>query len=192
MNSVDKNFLAGVDEVGRGPLAGDVVAAAVILGEGHGIVGLADSKKLSEKKREALFEEITEKALAFFVARASVEEIDELNILQASLLAMKRAVEGLVRQPVFVLVDGNKLPRWTYASEAVIKGDSLIEEISAASILAKVTRDRELDTLDTLYPGYGLARHKGYPTKAHLLALQHLGPCIIHRKSFGPVKSLLS
>src|SRR5690606_339492 len=115
-----------------------------------------------------------------------------INILQASLLAMKRAVEGLARQPEFVLVDGNKLPRWTYASEAVVKGDSLIEEISAASILAKVTRDRELDALDTLYPGYGLARHKGYPTKEHLLALQNLGPSSIHRKSFGPVKNLLS
>lgn len=192
MNSFDKNFLAGVDEVGRGPLAGDVVAAAVILGEDHGIVGLADSKKISEKKREVLFEQISAKALAFCVARATVDEIDELNILQASLLAMKRAVEGLARQPCFVKVDGNKLPRWSYASEAVVKGDSKIEEISAASILAKVTRDRELEVLDRLYPGYGLARHKGYPTKEHLLALQNLGPSTIHRKSFGPVKSLLS
>src|SRR5690606_11676153 len=125
-------------------------------GDNHGIVGLADSKKISEKKREALYEEIIEKALAFCVARASVTEIDKINILQASLLAMKRSVEGIERQPEFVLVDGNKLPRWTYASEAVVKGDSLIEEISAASILAKVTRDRELDALDTLYPGYGL------------------------------------
>lgn len=185
-------LLAGVDEVGRGPLAGDVVAAAVILGEQHGITGLTDSKKLSEKKREYLFEVIQEKSLAFCVARASVSEIDSLNILQASLLAMKRAVEGLHMQPQFVKVDGNKLPAWAYASEAIVKGDSLIEEISAASILAKVTRDRELDELDLLYPGYGLARHKGYPTKEHMLALERLGPSAIHRRSFGPVKNLLS
>lgn len=184
-------LLAGVDEVGRGPLAGDVVAAAVILGPDHGITGLTDSKKISEKKRESLFEQIREKSLAFCVARASVLEIDSLNILQASLLAMKRAVQGLHIQPQFVKVDGNKLPDWPYVSEAIVKGDSKIEEISAASILAKVTRDRELSELDLQYPGYGLARHKGYPTKDHLLALERLGPSAIHRKSFGPVKNLL-
>lgn len=192
MLNVRREFLAGVDEVGRGPLAGDVVAAAVILGADHGITGLTDSKKISEKKREQLFEKIQERALAFCIARASVNEIDHLNILQASLLAMKRAVEGLHRQPHFVQVDGNRLPTWAYASEAIVKGDSLIEEISAASILAKVTRDRELYELDLRYPGYGLARHKGYPTKEHVLALQKLGPSEIHRKSFGPVKNLLS
>ena len=188
----EPSLLAGVDEVGRGPLAGDVVAAAVILGKDHGIIGLADSKKISEKKRESLYEEIKEKALAFCVARASATEIDEINILQASLLAMKRAVEGLGVQPDYVVVDGNKLPAWTYPSEAIVKGDSKVEEISAASILAKVTRDRELCELDLRYPGYGLARHKGYPTKDHLLALEKMGPSEIHRKSFGPVKNLLS
>ncbi len=188
----DKNFLAGVDEVGRGPLAGDVVAAAVILGDNHGIENLADSKKISEKKREHLFEEIKTKAKAWCIARASVAEIDEINILHASLLAMKRAVEGLSHQPAFVQVDGNKLPKWTYASEAIVQGDGKIEEISAASILAKVTRDREMEALEIQYPGYGLARHKGYPTKTHLEALRLLGPSPVHRRSFGPVKNLLS
>ena len=183
--------VAGVDEVGRGPLAGDVVAAAVILGNDHGIAGLNDSKKLSEKKRDALYLEIKEKALAFSIARASVEEIDDINILQASLLAMKRAVEGLEIHPDYVYVDGNKLPKWQFASEAVVQGDGLIEEISAASILAKVTRDTEMVELDKSYPHYGFAKHKGYPTKVHMDALKLHGPSDIHRRSFGPVKKLL-
>lgn len=188
--SYDGHLLAGVDEVGRGPLAGDVVAAAVILDPQRPIVGLADSKKLSEKQRELLFVEIQEKALAWSVARASVEEIDRINILQASLLAMSRAVERLKVQPEHVLVDGNKLPRWPYRAEAIVKGDSRVPAIAAASILAKVTRDRELVLLDTTYPGYGLADHKGYPTAVHLEALRRLGVTPIHRRSFGPVKNL--
>jgi len=188
--SYSGHLLAGVDEVGRGPLAGDVVAAAVILDPQRPIVGLADSKKLSEKRRELLFVEIQEKALAWSVARASVEEIDRINILQASLLAMSRAVEMLNVQPEHVLVDGNKLPRWRYRAEAIVKGDSRVPAIAAASILAKVTRDRELVELDACYPGYGLADHKGYPTATHLAALQRLGVTPIHRRSFGPVKNL--
>ncbi len=184
-------LIAGVDEVGRGPLAGDVVAAAVVLGPNHGILGLDDSKKISEKKRELLFEEIKAHALCWSVGRASVKEIDEINILQASLLAMHRAVIGLKNQPNHVLVDGNKLPKWDYSSEAIVQGDGLIAEISAASIIAKVTRDREMQHLDSVYPGYGLAKHKGYPTKAHIEALKVLGPSPIHRLSFGPVKKLI-
>lgn len=179
---------AGVDEVGRGPLAGDVVAAAVILDPNKPIEGLADSKKLSEKKREYLFKQIQERALAFCIARASVAEIDKINILQASLLAMKRAVEGLGTQPEHVWVDGNKIPRWDYAAEAVVKGDSRVAAISAASILAKVTRDRELVALDKKYPGYGFAGHKGYPTAEHLAALAEKGVTPVHRTSFGPVR----
>jgi len=185
------SVIAGVDEVGRGPLAGDVVAAAVILPDDHGIVGLADSKKISEKKREALFEQIKNEALAWSVARASVAEIDELNILHASLLAMHRAVDGLSIRPEWVKVDGNKIPNWSYAAEAIVGGDGLVECISAASILAKVTRDRELLALDEKYPGYGLAKHKGYPTKQHLEALASLGITEIHRKSYAPVKKYL-
>lgn len=187
----DSRIVAGCDEVGRGPLAGDVVAAAVILDLRNPIMGLADSKKLSEKKRETLSAEIKHKAKAWCIARANVAEIDELNILHASLLAMKRAVEGLSLAPDFVYVDGNKLPQWDYASEAVIQGDSRVAEISAASILAKVARDTEMLSLDSQYPGYGLAKHKGYPTKAHLLALTELGVSAIHRRSFAPVKKLL-
>ncbi len=183
--------VAGVDEVGRGPLAGDVVAAAVILGENHGILGLNDSKKISEKKRLSLKEEIQEKAVAWCIARASVEEIDRLNILHASLLAMKRAVEGLSVQPEHVLVDGNKLPHWDYSSEAVIQGDSRVQEISAASILAKVTRDAEMVALEEEYPGFGFAKHKGYPTKVHMEALEKFGPTKIHRTSYAPVKKFL-
>ena len=182
------NLAAGVDEVGRGPLAGDVVTAAVILDPNNPIDELNDSKKLSEKKRERLFVEIQAKALCWCVARASIDEIDEINILQASLLAMKRAVEGLSIQPEHVWVDGNKLPQWHYSAEAVVKGDSRVAAISAASILAKVTRDREMVELDKLYPGYGLAGHKGYPTKAHLLALDELGVTDIHRRSYAPIK----
>ncbi|WP_444889742.1 ribonuclease HII [Microbulbifer sp. DLAB2-AA] len=185
------DLLAGVDEVGRGPLAGDVVAAAVILDPAEPILGLADSKKLSEKKRESLFEEICERALSFSIARATVEEIDQINILQASLLAMRRAVEQLPLQPEFVLVDGNKRPDWSYACDTVIKGDSRVAAIAAASILAKVTRDREMVELDARYPGYGLAGHKGYPTKAHMQALEELGPSALHRVSFAPVRKLL-
>lgn len=184
-------ILAGVDEVGRGPLAGDVVAAAVVLDEHRPIQGLADSKKLSEKKREILFSEICEKAISYCVARANVEEIDQLNILHASMLAMKRAVEGLHLQPDHVLVDGNRLPKWRYSSEAIVQGDASVAAISAASILAKVTRDREMVILDDLYPGYGFAEHKGYPTAFHLAALQSLGPSPIHRRGYAPVRQLL-
>lgn len=182
---------AGVDEVGRGPLAGDVVAAAVILDPNKPIEGLNDSKKLSEKKREFLFGEIREKALSFCVARASVEEIDDINILQASLLAMKRAVEGLAVEPEHVWVDGNKIPNWRFPAEAVVKGDSRVAAISAASILAKVTRDREMVAFDEVYPGYGFAGHKGYPTKVHMEAVDRLGVTPIHRTSFGPIRAKL-
>ena len=183
--------IAGVDEVGRGPLAGDVVAAAVILDPARPIQGLRDSKKLSESRREELAGLIRERAAAWAVARASVMEIDRLNILQASLLAMKRAVEALSLQPGYVLVDGNRLPQWSYPSEPVIKGDDRVPAIAAASILAKVQRDGELVELEARYPGYGFARHKGYPTAEHLEALQTLGVTPAHRRSFGPVAKLL-
>ncbi len=182
--------LAGVDEVGRGPLAGPVVAAAVILDPEKTIEGLADSKKLSEKKRDRLFDEITEKARAYCIARASVEEIDQLNILHASMLAMKRAVEGLSVVPEYVLVDGNRLPELSLPAEAVVKGDARVAEIAAASILAKVSRDREMIELDALFPGYGLAQHKGYPTKSHLDALRKQGVNKLYRRSFKPVADL--
>ncbi|WP_444933823.1 ribonuclease HII [Microbulbifer sp. JTAC008] len=185
------DLIAGVDEVGRGPLAGDVVAAAVILDPNKPIAGLADSKKLTEKKRERLFDEICERALSYSIARATVEEIDQLNILQASLLAMHRAVAQLSVQPEFVLVDGNKKPNWDYPCDTVVKGDGRVAAIGAASILAKVTRDREMVVLDFEYPGYGLAGHKGYPTKAHMEALQLQGPTPIHRTSFAPVRRLM-
>lgn len=180
---------AGCDEVGRGPLAGDVVAAAVILDPQNPIIGLDDSKKLTEKKRELLFDEIQAKAKSWCIARASVAEIDSLNILQASLLAMTRAVQGLAIEPEHVLVDGNKLPKWKYTAEAVVKGDSRVAAISAASILAKVTRDREMVALDKVYPGYGFADHKGYPTKVHMDALERLGITPIHRRSYAPVRA---
>lgn len=182
---------AGVDEVGRGPLAGDVVAAAVILDPNNPIEGLNDSKKLSEKKRERLFDEIREKSLSYCIARASVAEIDELNILQASLLAMKRAVVGLGTQPEHVLVDGNKLPRWNYRAEAIVQGDGRVPAIGAASILAKVTRDREMVALDAEYPAYGFGGHKGYPTKVHMQALESHGVTPYHRRSYAPVRKLL-
>ncbi len=184
-------LMAGVDEVGRGPLAGDVVTAAVILDPQKKIAGLNDSKKLSEKKRNSLFEEIKQSALAYSIARCCVEEIDEINILQASLLAMKRAVEGLLIQPEHVLVDGNKIPNWIYSAEAVIKGDARVECIAAASILAKVTRDREMVAFDAIYPGFGFAKHKGYPTQLHRDALKKLGITPIHRRSYAPVKAFL-
>ncbi|MCB1760130.1 MAG: ribonuclease HII [Gammaproteobacteria bacterium] len=183
---------AGVDEVGRGPLAGAVVAAAVILDPDREIVGLADSKKLSGKRRQALAVEIRERALAWALGRAEVEEIDRLNILQASLLAMRRAVEALPRAPQLALIDGNRCPPLACAAEAIIGGDSSVAAISAASILAKVVRDDEMVELDRRYPGYGLANHKGYPTRAHLLALQSLGVSEIHRRSFAPVRRLLT
>ena len=184
--------VAGVDEVGRGPLAGDVVAAAVILDPERPIEGLMDSKKLSEKRRELLAVEIRSKALAWCVARAGVEEIDQINILQASLLAMRRAVLGLDTKPDRVLIDGNKCPQLDYPMQAIVKGDSLVPAISAASILAKVVRDGEMRDMDSMYPGYGLAKHKGYPTAMHREALQRLGVTPIHRRSFGPVKNVLN
>ena len=180
--------LCGVDEAGRGPLCGPVVAAAVILDPARPIAGLADSKKLSEKRREQLAIEIREKALAWCIAEASVEEIDRLNILHATMLAMQRAVAGLALVPDRVRVDGNRCPRLEVPCEAVVKGDSLVAEISAASILAKTARDAQLLELDKLYPQYGLAGHKGYPTAAHLAALRAHGACDIYRKSFGPVR----
>ena len=184
-------LIAGVDEVGRGPLVGNVVAAAVILDPNKPISGLADSKKLSEKKRNLLYTEIKEKALAWCVASASPQEIDEINILHASMLAMKRAVEGLKIPPEFVYVDGNRCPDLTCPSEAVVKGDSKIAEISAASILAKVDRDHEMTLLDKDYPEYGFAKHKGYPTAVHFAALNKHGPLPEHRRSFKPVRELL-
>lgn len=183
--------IAGVDEVGRGPLAGDVVAAAVILDPENPIEGLRDSKKLSATRREELAVLIRQRALTWAVARASVAEIDELNILQASLLAMKRAVEALAPQPGYVLVDGNRLPIWPYASEPVVKGDDRVPAIAAASILAKVQRDNELVALEQVYPGYGFAAHKGYPTAVHLEALRELGVTPVHRRSYAPVRKIL-
>ena len=185
--------IAGVDEAGRGPLVGSVVAAAVILDPDNPIQGLNDSKKLSEKKRESLFVEIQEKALAWAIAEASHAEIDEMNILQASLLAMRRAVEGLNISPEHVLVDGNKIPQGLAMScDAVIGGDSIHAEISAASILAKVTRDREMVILDQQYPQFGFAKHKGYPTKAHFEAIAVHGVIEQHRRSYAPVKKALA
>lgn len=183
--------IAGVDEVGRGPLAGPVVAAAVILDPNNPIEGLIDSKKLTEKKRELLDVEIREKALSWAIGRAEVEEIDKINILQASLLAMSRAVAQLNVAPELVLVDGNKCPEVNFPVEAIIKGDSLIEAISAASIIAKVSRDHEMVELDASYPGYGLAKHKGYPTAMHREALIELGVTVIHRRSYKPVRDAL-
>ncbi|MCY4357629.1 MAG: ribonuclease HII [Gammaproteobacteria bacterium] len=184
-------LVAGTDEAGRGPLAGDVIAAAVILDSGISIAGLNDSKKLTALQRENCFREIRHKAQAFAIERATVEEIDRLNILQASLLAMQRAVEALTPQPQFVYVDGNHCPKWSYLSQAVIKGDSRVAAIAAASVLAKVTRDREMIALDQQYPGYGFARHKGYPTEHHLKVLRYLGPSPVHRRSFGPVAACI-
>tara|TARA_X000000368_G_C23057892_1_gene724953 strand:- start:6746 stop:7315 length:570 start_codon:yes stop_codon:yes gene_type:complete len=183
---------AGVDEVGRGSLAGPVVSAAVILDNSIKIEGLNDSKKLTEKKRQKLSKKIKESAIAWSLASASIEEIDSINILQASLLSMKRAIEGLEIVPKKVLCDGNLKPNISMECEAIIKGDSFIESIMAASIIAKVSRDESMKDLDLLYPGYGFKEHKGYPTKFHLDALESLGPCKIHRLSFGPVKKLIS
>ena len=178
---------AGCDEAGRGPLAGNVIAAAVILDPRKPITGLADSKKLSHKQRESLYETILSKALGVGIGSASPQEIDEINILQASLLAMTRAVDSLHTKPEFVFVDGNRCPRWSFPSLAVVKGDAKVASISAASIVAKVVRDRELLLLDEQYPGYGFAQHKGYPTAAHFAALESLGATPVHRLSFAPV-----
>ena len=185
--------VAGVDEAGRGPLVGSVVAAAVILDPNNPIEGLNDSKKLSEKKREMLFVEIQEKAVAWAIAEASHAEIDQLNILQASLLAMRRAVEALHIQPQHVLVDGNKIPQGLSMScEAIVGGDALHAEISAASILAKVTRDRQMVVLDQQYPQCGFAQHKGYPTKMHFAAIAEHGVIDQHRRSYAPIKQALA
>lgn len=185
-------LLAGVDEVGRGPLIGAVVTAAVILDPARPIAGLADSKLLSEKKRNLLFDEIIENAAAWSIGRCESDEIDRLNIFQATMVAMTRAVEGLSVKPEYVLVDGNRCPNWRWPSEAVVKGDMRVPAISAASILAKVTRDRELQALDQQYPGYGLAQHKGYPTAAHMEALARMGATPQHRRSFRPVREALA
>jgi ribonuclease HII len=187
----EKRLIAGVDEVGRGPLAGPVIASAVILDEACPIAGLADSKTLSEKRREALAIQIRQHAIAFALGRADVEEIDEINILQASLLAMQRAVEQLPITPHHVLVDGKYCPQITCTAEAIIQGDKTVPAISAASIIAKIARDQEMREMDRLYPGYGFAAHKGYPTRAHQEALQRLGVTPIHRRTFAPVRKIL-
>ena len=184
-------LVAGVDEVGRGPLAGDVVAAAVILTDSPP-EGVTDSKMLTPERREALAERIRDEAVSWALGRATLAEIDELNILQASLLAMRRAVEALHIQPSLVLVDGNRLPRWPYEARAIVKGDLTEPSIGAASILAKVQRDSEMLALHEHYPAYGFDRHKGYPTKAHLAALETAGISPVHRRSFGPVRRLLA
>ncbi len=184
-------IVAGVDEVGRGPLVGDVVTAAVILDPKRPIEGLADSKKLSDKKRELLFAEITEKALSYAIGRANPEEIDKLNILHATMLAMQRAVEALSITPQHVLIDGNRCPDLAMSAQAVVKGDARVDEISAASIIAKVTRDREMSVLDAQYPQWGFAKHKGYPTKLHFEMLALHGVTPQHRRSFKPVKKAL-
>lgn len=184
-------LMAGVDEAGRGPLAGPVVAAAVILDDQHPIAGLADSKALTERARERLFDEIHAKALCLCIAQASVEEIDTLNILQATMLAMRRAVEGLRLRPAKVLVDGNRLPVLRVPAEAIVRGDARVRAISAASILAKVHRDRLCLDLHAQHPQYGFDVHKGYPTQVHLRALREHGACVAHRRSFGPVRAAL-
>lgn len=186
-----RGLIAGVDEVGRGPLCGPVVTAAVILDPQRPIEGLKDSKKLSEKKREALAQQIREQALAWCVARADVAEIDQLNILHATMLAMRRAVEGLNVQPDIALIDGNRCPQLAVPCQAVVKGDDQVPAIAAASILAKVARDNEMVELDRQYPGYGIAGHKGYPTPKHLKALAELGATPAHRRSFKPVQQSL-
>ncbi|MCG9678019.1 ribonuclease HII [Vibrio sp. Isolate24] len=184
-------FIAGVDEVGRGPLVGDVVTAAVILDPLNPIEGLNDSKKLTEKKRLALLPEIKEKALAWSVGRCSPSEIDQLNILQATMVAMQRAIEGLNVTPDLALIDGNRVPNLPMDAIAVVKGDMRVAEISAASIIAKVVRDQEMEDLDKLHPEFGFAKHKGYPTKAHFEAIEQHGVIDQHRKSFKPVKTAL-
>jgi len=184
-------LIAGVDEAGRGPLVGSVVAAAVILDEMQPIAGLNDSKKLTPKKRELLAEEIKEHAKAWSISSIEPEVIDEINILQASLLAMKKAIEGLLIEPDFALIDGNKLPGLRCKAQAIVKGDARVQSIAAASILAKVERDKQMFELHKLYPQYEFDRHKGYPTKVHMALLEEHGPCPEHRKTFGPVRRLL-
>jgi ribonuclease HII len=184
-------LLCGVDEAGRGPLAGSVFAAAVVLDPARRINGLADSKLLTSEVREKLSERIRDRAIAWAIASASVEEIDRINILRASLLAMKRAVENLGMEPDEVCVDGNQKPPITLKCRAIVNGDQLVRAISAASILAKVARDAEMAAMDQRFPGYGFANHKGYSTPEHLAALRSLGPCAIHRRSFQPVSVLL-
>ena len=190
--SVSSEGLCGVDEAGRGPLCGPVVAAAVILDQDRPIVGLNDSKRLSSRKREALAAEIRDKALAWAVAEADVADIDRLNILHASMLAMQRAVAALDRVPQRVAVDGNRCPELAVPCEAIIGGDGIVPEIAAASILAKTVRDAQMVALDEKYPAYGFGRHKGYPTAVHLDALRRFGALPCHRRSFAPVKSLLA
>lgn len=185
-------LVAGVDEAGRGPLAGDVIAGAVILDPARPVAGLRDSKKLSHARRAQLAAAVREAALAWAIGRASVAEIDRLNILQASLLAMHRAVQALATAPQFVLVDGNRCPPWQLPSLAVVGGDDLVAAISAASVLAKVERDAEMVALDVRYPGYGFAAHKGYPTAEHLAALRRLGASPVHRRSFAPVRAAVA
>ena len=184
-------IVAGVDEAGRGPLAGSVVAAAVVLDPGRPVHGVADSKALTARTRERLAAAIRAQAISFAFARASVEEIEALNILRASLLAMSRAVEALAVRPALVLVDGNQVPDLDCEVRSIVSGDVLVAAISAASILAKVERDREMTALDRRYPEYGFASNKGYPTRAHRLALQHHGPCPAHRRTFAPVRRIL-
>ncbi len=192
MSNSDAELVAGVDEVGRGPLAGPVVAAAVVLQQGHGIRGLADSKKLTPKRREELSEQIMECAVSWSIAEASREEIDQINILHASLLAMRRAVENLQCDLSLVLVDGNRIPQGlTMDAEAIVGGDAKVESISAASILAKVARDRMMVELHQYHPQYGFDRHKGYPTKQHLEALNQYGVLDQHRRSFAPVRKVM-
>ena len=185
------DLIAGVDEAGRGPLAGAVYAAAVILDPNEPIEGLRDSKKLTEKERERLAVEIKEKAIAWSVADATVEEIEEMNILKATMLAMRRAVLGLAVEPKLVLVDGNRLPELPYPANAIVKGDDKIAAISAASIIAKTTRDHRMMELEELYPGYGFAKHKGYGVEAHIAAITKLGVCPEHRKTFEPIATML-
>ena len=193
MDRLELNFerVAGVDEAGRGPLAGPVVAAAVILNPYEPISGLADSKKLSESRREHLYEEIMARATAVGIGHSSVSEIDQINILQATLLAMQRAIAALDPQPTYVLIDGNRCPSLTMPARAIIGGDDSEQAIMAASIIAKVTRDREMRNYENLYPGYGFAQHKGYGTVLHLTALKNLGVLECHRRSFAPVRNLL-
>lgn len=186
------DLIAGVDEAGRGPLAGPVIAAAVILDPNKPIAGLNDSKKLTEKQREKLFLIIQENALAFAIGRAEADEIDRINILQATMQAMQRAIAGLGIAPQLALIDGNRCPDLSCKARAVVRGDQTEPAISAASILAKVTRDRELQLLDLQFPQYGFAIHKGYPTKAHIAALEKYGPCLLHRRSYAPVIKIIN
>ncbi len=188
---IPAGLVAGVDEAGRGPLAGPVIAGAVILDPDNPVEGLKDSKRLTAARREVLYEEIRVRALAWAVGRAEVEEIDRINILQATMLAMQRAVAALLPAAEYALIDGNRCPDLACPAEAIVKGDSRVAAISAASIMAKVTRDREMQLLDERYPGYGLARHKGYPSKAHIEALESLGVSPIHRRSYAPVRKII-